>query len=129
MSILPDVHGELLIVRPPVPATVNKAGANYKSEVTHLAYSPRRAYDEWLSKAAILVDGRRSHPGLADHEAKLAEIRRRATPRPGRPGGATRARGNPRERSRRKALWARQPFPPWTPARRTWRRLARQRPT
>jgi hypothetical protein len=46
---LPHVHGTLLVVRPPVPATVNKAGANYKSEVTHLEYSPRRAYDEWLS--------------------------------------------------------------------------------
>jgi hypothetical protein len=32
-----------------VPATVNKAGANYKSEVAHLEYSPRRAYDEWLT--------------------------------------------------------------------------------
>lgn len=49
MTSLSDVYGKLLIVRPPVPATVNKAGANYKSEVTHLAYSPRRAYDEWLS--------------------------------------------------------------------------------
>jgi hypothetical protein len=49
MPVLDDVHGDLLIVRPPVPATVNKAGANYKSEVTHLDYSPRRAYDEWLS--------------------------------------------------------------------------------
>jgi hypothetical protein len=49
MSVLGDVYGSLLIVRPPVPATVNKAGANYKSEVTHLDYSPRRAYDEWLS--------------------------------------------------------------------------------
>jgi hypothetical protein len=49
MNPLPDVYGNLLIVRPPVPATVNKAGANYKSEVTHLDYSPRRAYDEWLS--------------------------------------------------------------------------------
>lgn len=48
MSVLRDVYGELLIVRPPVPATTNKAGANYKSEVTHLEYSPRRAYDEWL---------------------------------------------------------------------------------
>lgn len=48
-SPLSDVYGSLLIVRPPVPATVNKAGANYKSEVPHLAYSPRRAYDEWLS--------------------------------------------------------------------------------
>ena len=49
MTQLHDVYGKLLIVRPPVPATVNKAGANYKSEVAHLAYSPRRAYDEWLS--------------------------------------------------------------------------------
>jgi hypothetical protein len=48
-SPLADVYGALLIVRPPVPATLNKAGANYKSEVAHLAYSPRRAYDEWLS--------------------------------------------------------------------------------
>ena len=49
MSTLADVYGTLLIVRPPVPATVNKAGANYKSEVAHTDYSPRRAYDEWLS--------------------------------------------------------------------------------
>ncbi len=55
---LPHVHGTLLVVRPPVPATVNKAGANYKSEVTHLEYSPRRAYDEWLSICeAILACG------------------------------------------------------------------------
>jgi hypothetical protein len=53
MSTLTDVYGSLLIVRPPVPATCNKAGANYKSEVTHLDYSPRRAYDEWLS----ILDG------------------------------------------------------------------------
>jgi hypothetical protein len=49
VSVLERVYGELLIVRPPVPATVNKAGANYKSEVAHVEYSPRRAYDEWLS--------------------------------------------------------------------------------
>lgn len=49
MDPLLDVYGDLLIVRPPVPATCNKAGANYKSEVAHLDYSPRRAYDEWLS--------------------------------------------------------------------------------
>src|SRR5439155_12323484 len=49
MNPLRDVYGDLLIVRAPVPATVNKAGANYKSEVAHLEYSPRRAYDEWLS--------------------------------------------------------------------------------
>lgn len=55
MSVLDDVHGDLLIVRPPVPATVNKAGANYKSEVAHLEYSPRRAYDEWLSILDAIV--------------------------------------------------------------------------
>jgi hypothetical protein len=53
MSVLGEVYGELLIMRPPVPATTNKAGANYKSEVTHLTYSPRRAYDEWLQ----ILDG------------------------------------------------------------------------
>jgi hypothetical protein len=53
MNPLPDVYGDLLVVRPPVPATCNKAGANYKSEVTYLEYSPRRAYDEWLS----ILDG------------------------------------------------------------------------
>ncbi len=55
MNPLLDVYGDLLIVRPPVPATVNKAGANYKSEVAHLAYSPRRAYDEWLSILDAIV--------------------------------------------------------------------------
>jgi hypothetical protein len=55
MSVLADVYGDLLIVRPPVPTTVNKAGANYKSEVTHLEYSPRRAYDEWLSILDAIV--------------------------------------------------------------------------
>jgi hypothetical protein len=55
MSALPDVYGDLLVVRPPVPATVNKAGANYKSEVAHLTYSPRRAYDEWLSILDAIV--------------------------------------------------------------------------
>jgi hypothetical protein len=55
MSALRDVYGNLLVVRPPVPATVNKAGANYKSEVAHLEYSPRRAYDEWLSILDAIV--------------------------------------------------------------------------
>src|SRR6478672_8602329 len=55
MNPLSDVYGNLLIVRPPVPATVNKAGANYKSEVAHLEYSPRRAYDEWLSILDAIV--------------------------------------------------------------------------
>ena len=53
--MLRDVYGDLLIVRPPVPATTNKAGANYKSEVTHLEYSPRRAYDEWLQILEAIV--------------------------------------------------------------------------
>jgi len=55
MNPLLDVYGDLLIVRPPVPATCNKAGANYKSEVAHLDYSPRRAYDEWLSILDAIV--------------------------------------------------------------------------
>ncbi len=55
MNPLPDVYGNLLIVRPPVPATVNKAGANYKSEVAHLTYSPRRAYEEWLTILEAIV--------------------------------------------------------------------------
>jgi len=55
MTQLSDVYGKLLVVRPPVPATVNKACANYKSEITHLAYSPRRAYDEWLSILDAIV--------------------------------------------------------------------------
>ena len=46
---LPNVYGELLVTRPPVPVTCNKAGANYKSEVPHLEYSPREAYREWLA--------------------------------------------------------------------------------
>lgn len=58
MSCLSRVYGNLLVVRPPVPATVNKAGANYKSEVTHLEYSPRRAFDEWLRiQESILACG------------------------------------------------------------------------
>lgn len=52
---LANVYGNLLLVRPPPPATVNKAGANYKSEVPHLTYSPRRAYDEWLSICDAIV--------------------------------------------------------------------------
>jgi hypothetical protein len=55
VSVLSDVYGAVLIVRAPVPATCNKAGANYKSEVAHLEYSPRRAYDEWLSILDAIV--------------------------------------------------------------------------
>lgn len=55
---LANVYGRQFIVRPPVPATCNKAGANYKSEVTHLEYYPRAAYDEWLSILdAIIASG------------------------------------------------------------------------
>jgi len=69
MNPLPDVYGTLLIVRPPVPATVNKAGANYKSEVTHLEYSPRRAYDEWLS----ILDAIAACGGDAIYELEAAD--------------------------------------------------------
>ncbi len=54
-GVLDHFYGTLLVVRPPVPATVNKAGANYKSEVAHEQYSPRRAYDEWLSICDAIV--------------------------------------------------------------------------
>src|SRR5690242_9980791 len=69
MSALADVYGDLLIVRPPVPATCNKAGANYKSEVTHLEYSPRRAYDEWLS----ICEAIRACGGDALYELEAAD--------------------------------------------------------
>ena len=69
MNPLRDVYGDLLVVRPPVPATVNKAGANYKSEVTHLAYSPRRAYDEWLS----ILDAIRACGGDAIYQFEAAD--------------------------------------------------------
>ncbi len=69
MSTLRDVYGDLLIVRPPVPATTNKAGANYKSEVTHLEYSPRRAYDEWLA----ILDGIVALGGDAIYQFEAAD--------------------------------------------------------
>jgi hypothetical protein len=69
MNPLPDVYGDLLIVRAPVPATVNKAGANYKSEVAHLDYSPRRAYDEWLS----ILDGILACGGDAIYQFEAAD--------------------------------------------------------
>lgn len=53
---LANFYGSLLTVRPPVPATVNKAGANYKSEIAHLEYSPRGAYGEWLEICEGIVD-------------------------------------------------------------------------
>ncbi len=48
-DLLAPTYGSLLLVRPPPPVTFNRAGKNYKSEVAHLEYSPRRAYDEWLA--------------------------------------------------------------------------------
>lgn len=71
MNPLRDVYGELLIVRPPVPATVNKAGANYKSEVPYLEYSPRRAYDEWLT----ILDGIRACGGDALYRFEAVDDR------------------------------------------------------
>lgn len=54
MAAVPDdlqrrTNGDLLIVRPPVPARC------FKSEVTHLEHAPRRAYDEWLSICDAIV--------------------------------------------------------------------------
>jgi len=54
-SILDAFYGSMVVVRPPVPATLNKAGANYKSEVPHLHYSPRAAYREWLTICDAIV--------------------------------------------------------------------------
>ena len=76
MSVLRDVYGDLLIVRPPVPATTNKAGANYKSEVTHTEYSPRRAYDEWISiLEAILEIWPAESLGVADRGIREGILR------------------------------------------------------
>ncbi len=55
MSVLANTYGSLLLLRPPAPLTCNKAGANYKSEVTHREYSPRQAYDEWLAICDAIV--------------------------------------------------------------------------
>ncbi len=76
-NILANVYGTTFIVRPPVPATVNKAGANYKSEVTHEAYSPRRAFDEWIAICEGIVkfggdaffDFEEDDDPFLDHEA------------------------------------------------------------
>jgi formylglycine-generating enzyme required for sulfatase activity/serine/threonine protein kinase len=37
-------------------------------------------YEQWLAEAKVLVEGSATHPGLKDHETKLAEIRQRAQP-------------------------------------------------
>lgn len=49
MSALEHYYGQMLLMRTPAPLNVNKAGANYKSEVAYPEYSPRAAYLEWLS--------------------------------------------------------------------------------
>ncbi len=49
-------YGKVLFMRPPVPVTCNKAGANYKSEVAHTTYYPRRAFAEWLHICDAIVD-------------------------------------------------------------------------
>ncbi len=54
------------------------------------------SYEHWLADARVLIDGRAenaalgvtAHPGLRDHEAKLAELRRRATPLSPEPAAA-----------------------------------------
>lgn len=53
---LESFYGALLLVRPPVPVTLNEAGVNYKSEVPHARYSPREAYEEWLTICERIVD-------------------------------------------------------------------------
>jgi formylglycine-generating enzyme required for sulfatase activity/serine/threonine protein kinase len=37
-------------------------------------------YEQWLAEAQVLVEGSPTHPGLKEHESKLAEIRLRAQP-------------------------------------------------
>jgi len=45
---LREVYGELLVVRPPIPATVNKAGANSKSEVPYTGVTLRLLHEEYV---------------------------------------------------------------------------------
>ena len=47
-QVLEQLASSVVMMRAPAPVTLNKAGANYKSEVPHLEYSPRAAYAEWL---------------------------------------------------------------------------------
>jgi len=67
-------------------------------------------YDGWLAQARVLVDGSATHPGLKDHEAKLAELRRRARPLTPEQVEQDR-RANPRygewDQSRQKLAWMR----------------------
>jgi len=67
-------------------------------------------YDAWLADARVLIEGRpadaargiRKHPSLAEHEAKLREIRQRARPRKPEEIEADR-RSNPRHAEWQKA--------------------------
>ncbi|QQR89283.1 MAG: hypothetical protein IPJ88_13870 [Myxococcales bacterium] len=54
--MLERFYGSDLLMRPPAPVTMNKAGANYKSEVMHTSYSPRQAYREWLTICDAIVE-------------------------------------------------------------------------
>ena len=47
-SALEHAFGKHFIVRAPVPATLNRGQANYKSQVEHLEFLPRVAYEEWI---------------------------------------------------------------------------------
>lgn len=48
-------YGSMLLVRPPPPVTLNKAGANYKSETTYPVYRPRQAFREWMAICDAIV--------------------------------------------------------------------------
>src|SRR5687768_16866097 len=48
-SPLEHAYGKHFIVRAPIPATVNRGHANFKSEVGHLEFFPRVAYEEWIA--------------------------------------------------------------------------------
>ena len=55
-ALFENFYGDVLVVRTPSPITFNKAGANYKSEVPHLEYSPRAAYQEWLAICDAILE-------------------------------------------------------------------------
>jgi N-dimethylarginine dimethylaminohydrolase len=55
MQALEHLISSLVLMRAPSPVTLNKAGANYRSEVPHLEYYPRAAYAEWLAMCDAIV--------------------------------------------------------------------------
>ncbi|MCB9667103.1 MAG: hypothetical protein H6715_03165 [Myxococcales bacterium] len=58
MEALAYVNSSLVVMRAPSPVTLNKAGANYRSEVPFLEYHPQAAYLEWLAMCdAVLACG------------------------------------------------------------------------